>query len=287
MKTLTEFSTLMIRRAIAAQTANAGAEGDALKEAVATALGIPAERAERLLEAVEIVGDRVDAVRLVRVFQGETAPVGAVSKGEFHYVVDAIVKPQPKRQERSDRDERPRRGADRDKPRGLGALKALSSKGEKSESSEEKDDRPGRGEMPRAGVGWQLTSAPREFRGGKGGAGGKGGPRGKRPGGPRPPRLGPDGQPLPPRGPRPDRGPRGPRNDRGAQGGPGGPGNNGGGGGAPRPPRERKPIGPDANGMGPDGKPWDPERRAKRDAERATRQANTGAPAVEAAPKAE
>ncbi len=36
---------------------------------------------------------------------------------------------------------------------------------------------------------------------------------------------------------------------------------------APR--RERKPMGPDANGMGPDGKPWDPERRAKMQAERA------------------
>jgi hypothetical protein len=38
----------------------------------------------------------------------------------------------------------------------------------------------------------------------------------------------------------------------------------------PRSKRPRKPIGPDANGMGPDGKPWDPERRAKRQAERAT-----------------
>jgi hypothetical protein len=27
-------------------------------------------------------------------------------------------------------------------------------------------------------------------------------------------------------------------------------------------------MGPDANGMGPDGKPWDPERRAKRETER-------------------
>jgi hypothetical protein len=36
----------------------------------------------------------------------------------------------------------------------------------------------------------------------------------------------------------------------------------------PRPRRERKPIGPDASGLGPDGKPWDPERRAKRLAER-------------------
>jgi len=36
----------------------------------------------------------------------------------------------------------------------------------------------------------------------------------------------------------------------------------------PRSKRPRKPIGPDANGMGPDGKPWDPERRAQRQAER-------------------
>jgi hypothetical protein len=34
-------------------------------------------------------------------------------------------------------------------------------------------------------------------------------------------------------------------------------------------------MGPDANGMGPDGKPWDPERRAKRQAERAD-QVNSG-----------
>ena len=66
----------------------------------------------------------------------------------------------------------------------------------------------------------------------------------------RAPRLGPDGQPLPPRNKRP-----------------------------------RKPIGPDANGLGPDGTPWDPERRAKRQAERATQQpsapdVNSTAPAA-------
>jgi len=55
---------------------------------------------------------------------------------------------------------------------------------------------------------------------------------------PRTPRLGPDGQPLPPRSKRP-----------------------------------RKPIGPDATGNGPDGKPWDPERRAQRQAERAAQPA--------------
>jgi len=42
-----------------------------------------------------------------------------------------------------------------------------------------------------------------------------------------------------------------------------------------RPRRERKPIGPDANGLGPDGTPWDPERRAKRQAERQQQPVNT------------
>jgi len=35
-----------------------------------------------------------------------------------------------------------------------------------------------------------------------------------------------------------------------------------------KPRRQRKPIGPDANGMGPDGQPWDPDRRRKRLEER-------------------
>jgi len=46
----------------------------------------------------------------------------------------------------------------------------------------------------------------------------------------------------------------------------------------PRPRRERKPIGPDANGLGPDGTPWDPERRAKRQAERQLNQPKLNAP---------
>ncbi|MBS1122162.1 MAG: hypothetical protein H6Q90_4390, partial [Deltaproteobacteria bacterium] len=45
----------------------------------------------------------------------------------------------------------------------------------------------------------------------------------------------------------------------------------------PRPKRDRKPIGPDANGMGPDGKPWDPARRAQRVAEREAQQPHLNA----------
>ena len=79
---------------------------------------------------------------------------------------------------------------------------------------------------------------PREYRGGP-------------PRDPQAPRLGPDGQPLPPREPRAPRlGPDGQPLPREAR-------------------RDRKPIGPDENGNGPDGKPWDTERRAQRQAERA------------------
>ncbi|MBA3458073.1 MAG: hypothetical protein H0T42_33630, partial [Deltaproteobacteria bacterium] len=75
-------------------------------------------------------------------------------------------------------------------------------------------------------------------------------------------RLGPDGQPLPrePRPPREQRlGPDGQPVPREPRLGPDG---------QPLPRRDRKPIGPDANGMGPDGKPWDPARRAQRLVER-------------------
>jgi hypothetical protein len=291
---------------------------------VAAALSVQPDRAARLLEALDIIGGSLDQVRLVRVFQGEQGPHGAVSRGEFHYVIDRVAG--PPRRRRDDRGDRGGRGGDRDrggggrggpgerrdKPRGLGSLKA----GAQKEAPKD-DDRPGRGEMPRAGIGWQLTAAPRDFGGGGGdrgrgdrrprrggpggprGPGGPGGPgggpggpggdrgdrrdrgrtRGPRPGGPFEPRLGPDGQPLPrpPRPPREDRphqgrpeqqprlGPDGqplpPREQQPRLGPDGQPL-------PPRPRRERKPLGPDANGLGPDGTPWDPERRAKRRAER-------------------
>ena len=128
MKTLTEFSTLTLRKAAAARAAVGGAprpvaaapeaseaseapasetpaEGEAPAEAapeaaapdpaiegVASALGVQADRAARLLEALDVVGtENLDNIRLVRVFQGETGPHNAVSRGEFHYVVDRVA----------------------------------------------------------------------------------------------------------------------------------------------------------------------------------------------------
>src|ERR1041385_3336214 len=102
MKTLTEFSTLVLRKAADARAAAAGAEGDALNEAVAAALGVQPDRAARLLEALDVAGD-LDTVRLVRVFQGETGPHGSVSRGEFHYAVDRVAAQAPRRRGRDDR----------------------------------------------------------------------------------------------------------------------------------------------------------------------------------------
>lgn len=264
--------------------------------AVAAACGVQPDRAVRLLEALDIVGRDIDRVRLVRVYQGEKGPHNAVSRGEFHYVIDRVVGPARDRRNnqgghgghsgrdgRDGRDNRDRpsgggggpggsfRGSDR-KPRGLGSLKF----GAVTESKDQSDERPGRGEMPRAGIGWQLTPSPRTAEDFARGMGRRRPPSGRKPRGPRgaphgrptdrdsrnpkssqpvnrdaaplpSPRLGPDGQPLPPR--------LGPD-------------------GQPLPPRRkapRKPLGPDANGLGPDGTPWDPERRAKRMAERASK----------------
>lgn len=293
MKTFTEFSTLVLRRAAAAKAAHASLEGDALFEAMAAALGAPIERVPRLLEALEVVGGGLEQVRLVRVYQGETGPHGAVSRGEFHYALDRVAS-----SARGDRSrDRPAsrgggdrgggggggdRGGDRrDKPRGLGSLKIGAAK-----PDSDKDDRPARGEVPRAGIGWQLTSAPRDFREDKGGPrkGGRPPGRGRPGGGP----GGPGGDDRGRRAPRPlgERPPRGPRPLGDGQGAAPGPSNP-----SARPPRdpnaprrERRPLGPDPSGLGPDGSPWDPERRRKRDEERAAR-LPAGATSTEVAPE--
>ena len=244
-------------RALMLEDLNETAEGiaaEAMTEAVATALAIPAERAQRLIEALDIVGGDLDKIRLVRVFQGEKGPIGATSVGEFHYALDRVVAGGGgKRGRGGDRD----RGGDRGgrggggggdrggfgggergpaKPRGLGALMALAS-GDKKDG--DRDDRARPGEIPRAGLGWVLTAAPRDPRGERKGPG-RGGPRRDRgrPGG----------------GPGGDRDRRGPR--PGGPGGPGGPGPDGANAGAPggddrRPPRGPRPDGP--RGPRPDG----------------------------------
>jgi hypothetical protein len=324
MKTLTEFSTLLLRRAAAARTAKAaeGLEGEALAEGIAGEIAVPADRAQRLIEALDIVGADIESVRLVRVFQGEKGPAGSTAVGEHHYAVDRVARPSQGGRGRDDRrgggrDDRGGRGGDRggpggggggggggrggfggpggrDKPRGLGSLKAVGDKSSGPKEGEGRDDdRPARGEMPRAGIGWQLTTAPRDPRDDRGGPR-RGGPRGDRrdrrgpggpggdrdargprgPGGPRGPRLGPDGQPLPPRGPRlgPDGQPLPPRGPRlGPDGQPLPPrGPRLGPDGQPLPPRgprlgpDGQPLPPRPPRLGPDGQPLPDDRRGRR-----------------------
>ena len=80
MKTLTEFSSILLRRGHEVRTAKAaqGLEAEALNEAVAAELSLPPERAVRLLEAIDAVGD-LGAIRLVRVYQGEAGPAGSIA----------------------------------------------------------------------------------------------------------------------------------------------------------------------------------------------------------------
>ena len=44
----------------------------------------------RLLEALEVIRDRADNVRLIRVLSGEDPPPAAKKQGDFHYVVDLM-----------------------------------------------------------------------------------------------------------------------------------------------------------------------------------------------------
>jgi hypothetical protein len=255
MKTLTEFSLVVLRRAAAARAARTaeGLEGDALIAAIAGDLSLQEDRAKRLVEALDVVGAGLDKVRLVRVFQGEKGPPGSTAVGEFHYAVDRAVVEQ-KRRGRDDRGDRGGRGdrdrgggggfggggmfggPKRDKPRGLGSLKAAAA----GEKPPESDDRPQRGEVPRAGIGWQLTAAPRDPRDDRGRGKGRGRPGDRRgPRGPRPDGGGPGGDRRDRGGFRGDRGPRPQGAEAGAGGGPGGGGPGGGGPGGPRPEGDR------------------------------------------------
>src|SRR5688572_18717128 len=93
MKTLTEFSGVVLRQAARARQEKlaAGVEADALTEAIGAEIGVTGDRLVRLLEALDAIKVKLDPVRLVRVYQGESAPPRAFSAGEFHYVVDMVA----------------------------------------------------------------------------------------------------------------------------------------------------------------------------------------------------
>lgn len=109
MKALTEFSGTVIRMAAnafaeakaklpatpaPAEGETAAVESDETKAAIEAALtaatGISGDRVARLREALTVVGAKTADVRLVRVFAGETAPAGAKTAGEHHFLIEAM-----------------------------------------------------------------------------------------------------------------------------------------------------------------------------------------------------
>src|SRR5436190_1687092 len=64
-------------------------------EAVGEGLQVSGDRLARLMEALSVVGNRVGAVRLVRVLSGDKPPPNAQKRGDFYYVVDLVQKGQP------------------------------------------------------------------------------------------------------------------------------------------------------------------------------------------------
>ncbi|HEY8142117.1 MAG TPA: hypothetical protein VIG06_05575 [Kofleriaceae bacterium] len=221
---------MVARRALEVRAAKAaeGLEGDALTEAIGAEVGVSGDRLARLLELVDVAGERLGNIRLVRVFQGETAPQGAMSVGEFHYVLDRMAA--PARPDRGDRDDRrggrggpgggrggpggggPGRGGPGGGPGGGrggpggggpggGRGGPGGARGRDGFGGDRGGERVNPREVPVAGAGWMMTRAPRDPDEDKRGPRGRGGPRRDRPPGDRRDRGGPGGD-------RRDRGPR-------------------------------------------------------------------------------
>ena len=264
MRTLTEFSGVVARRALEVRAAKAaeGLEGEALAEAIGADVGVSGDRLARLVELVELAGDKLGNVRLVRVFQGETAPSGAMSAGEFHYVLDRMAA--PPRPDRGDDRRGGRDGGRRDRPGGRGGPGGPGGGGRgpggprgREGFGADRGERVNPREVPVAGAGWMMTRAPRD---------------------PDEDRRGPRG-----RGPRRDR-PPGDRRDRGPGGDRRGPPRRSG---PPRPPQEGAPAGapPPGAHLGPkaevrvgDAPGGDPRNRRRRGRGRGPRPEGSGAP---------
>ena len=201
MKTLTEFSGVVLRQAAAVRDAKSseGVEADALAEAASAELGLSGDRVARLFEALEAAGGKLETVRTVRVYQGEEVPPRAKSVGEFHYVIERLGNAVPGKADRDDRGRGGRKGGPGGrkpggpgrgpggpggKPGGFGGGKP-GGPGGRGTGGFSSDDRPKRGEkVPSGGEGWSLTAAPREGGEGRGRGRGKPPPRRRPPGRP-------------------------------------------------------------------------------------------------------
>ena len=108
MKTLTEFSGVIVRKAhqVRSQGAADGKDEAALSESVGAAVGMKGDRLARLIEALQFV-KQADNVRQIRVYQGEKGPAGCQTVGEYHYVLELLQSGSSKRRDqRSGRDGR-------------------------------------------------------------------------------------------------------------------------------------------------------------------------------------
>jgi len=121
----------------AAPAADSEAVKAALDAAVAAATGLSGDRLARLRDAVEVVGGRVEDVRLVRVFGVEEPVSGAKTHNGFQFVVD--MAPASMRQDFSVKKEKRFGGGG--KPGGSGGKGAPASGGFSMDSL--KDDRKG------------------------------------------------------------------------------------------------------------------------------------------------
>ncbi|HVV16934.1 MAG TPA: hypothetical protein VHH90_06995, partial [Polyangia bacterium] len=62
-----------------------------------TKMGITGDRLARLMEALDVIRDRADNVRLIRVMSGEDPPPAAKKQGDFYYLVDLMPRAEPRR----------------------------------------------------------------------------------------------------------------------------------------------------------------------------------------------
>src|SRR6478735_6542598 len=92
MKTITEFSGSTLRQAaqVKVRLTGEGVAAEQLGEQLGADIGVTGDRLARLLEAVEAAGDKVEKVRLVRVFAATDEPKGAKKIGEFNYLLDLV-----------------------------------------------------------------------------------------------------------------------------------------------------------------------------------------------------